>query len=214
MTAHPGTTAPTAPTATELEFDRQVDALALTGLPGQLELKEECFRAFLEPLRDLLPPQSAAGGGIPFVVVVPDAPAELLLPAVHTPDGEGWTALSNGELARFGPRPELDVPAAPYLLLDVDAGGSTLGVPPAEAERSIDATGRLPLTVAEGIALLVSDSGVLRTGDSFALLGARTGDTRVPVVWTDGSGLALRAWDRSGAHPRLGSASCGRRRAA
>jgi len=211
VTAHPGTAAPT---VTELEFDRQVDALALTGLPARLELKEECFRALLEPLRDLLPPPTAVGEGIPFVVVVPDAPAELLLPAVHTPDGEGWTALSSEELARFGPRPELDVPSVPYLLLDVDPGGAMLGIPPAEAEQRIAATGRLPLTVAEGLALLVSDSGVLRTGDSFALLGARTGDTRVPVVWTDGAGPALRAWDRSGAHPRLGSASCGGRRAA
>lgn len=221
MTAHPDTTHPdtthpgsTTPTATELEFDRQVDALALTGLPARLELKEECFRALLEPLRDLLPPPSAAGGGIPFVVVVPDAPAELLLPAVHTPDGDGWTALTSDELARFGPRAELDVPPAPYLLLDVDAGESTLDVAPAEAEQHIVAAGRLPLTVAEGVALLVSDSGVLRTGDCFALLGARTGDSRVPVVWTGDSGPALRAWDRSGAHPRLGAASCGGRRAA
>ena len=204
----------TAPTATELEFDRQVDALALTGLPARLELKEECFRALLEPLRDLLPPPSSAGEGIPFVVVVPDAPPELLLPAVHTPDGEGWTALSSEELADFGPRPELDVPVAPYLLLDVDSGGDLLGVAPAEAERRIAATGRLPLTVAEGLALLVSDCGVLRAGDSFALLGAGSGHGRVPVVWTDGSGPALRAWDRSGGHPRLGSASCAGRRAA
>ena len=211
MAAHPVSTAPT---ATELEFDRQVDALALTGLPARLELKEACFRALLEPLRDLLPPRSAAGEGIPFVVVVPDAPAELLLPAVHTPGGGGWLALPGEELARFGPRPELDVPATPYLLLDVDAGAATRGLSPAQAERRIAAEGRLPLTVAEGLALLVSDSGVLRAGNSFALLGACAGDTRVPVVWTDGTGPALRAWDRSGAHPRLGSASCGGRRAA
>ena len=211
MTAHPGTAAPT---VTELEFDRQVDALALTGLPARLELKEECFRALLEPLRDLLPPPTAVGEGIPFVVVVPDAPAELLLPAVHTPDGEGWTALSSEELARFGPRPELDVPPTPYLLLDVDAGGSELGVAPAAAEQRIAARGRMPLTVAEGVALLVSDCGVLRTGDCIALLGARTGERRVPALWTGESGPALRAWDRTEGHPRLGSASCGGRRAA
>lgn len=203
----------TTPTEADVEFDRQVDALAQTGLPALLDFKDECFRAMLEPLRDLLPRPAVGGDGIPFVVVVPDAPAELLLPAVHTPDGEGWTALTSEELARFCPRPELDVPPTPYLLLDVDAGGSTLGRVPAEAERQIAATGRLPLTVAEGVALLVSDCGVLRTGDCFALLGARTGDSRVPVVWTGDSGPALRAWDRSGAHPRLGAASCGGRRA-
>ena len=65
-----------APVATqaELEFDRQVDALALTGLPDRLDLRESCFRALLEPLRDLLPAPAPHGGTVPFVVVLPDVP--------------------------------------------------------------------------------------------------------------------------------------------
>src|SRR3712207_2929654 len=43
------------PTEAELEFDRQVDALTLAGLPAHLDLSDTCFRAFLEPLRDVLP---------------------------------------------------------------------------------------------------------------------------------------------------------------
>jgi Family of unknown function (DUF5701) len=223
VTSHPSTAQPAgplggvrlaAPTELELEFDRQVDALALTGLPALLEIKDECFRAMLEPLRDLLPPPSAVGDGIPFVVVVPHAPVAELLPAVHTPAGEGWTELPPAELARFRPRSELDVPAAPYLLLDVDAGTDNLNVAPAEAERAIAAAGRMPLTVAEGVAVLVSDCGVLRTGDCFALLGSSAGGSLVPVLWTGDTGPTLRAWERLAAHPRLGSASCGGRRTA
>jgi hypothetical protein len=208
-TAHPTTV----PTEAELEFDRQVDALVLSGLPGLLDVKDECLRAMLEPLRDLLPPPSATGEGIPFVVVVPHAPVPELLPAVHTPAGDGWTELPPDELARFRPRPELDVPVTPYLLLDVEPGTANLDVPPDEAERRITGEGRMPLTVAEGLAVLLSDSGVLRTGDCFALLGSRDGDARVPVLWTGPSGPTLRAWERSVAHPRLGTASCAGRRA-
>src|SRR3954454_11260887 len=61
-------------TEAELEFDRQVDALVLAGLPAWRDLADECFRAWLEPLRDLLPALPGSTCGIPFVVVVPDMP--------------------------------------------------------------------------------------------------------------------------------------------
>jgi hypothetical protein len=206
----------TAPTEVELEFefDRQVDALALTGLPGLLEVKDECFRAMLEPLRDLLPRRTARGDGIPFVVVLPDAPVDRLLSTVHTAAGEGCTALLPAELERFRPLPELDIPAAPYLLLDVDPGAESVDLPPADAEHRIVASGRSPLTIAEGLAVLVSDSGVLRSGTSFSLLGSSAGNERVPALWAGDSGPTLKVSERSLAHPGLGAASCGGRRAA
>jgi hypothetical protein len=204
----------TTPTETDLEFDRQVDALAQTGLPTLLDVKEECFRAMLEPLRDLLPRPAVGGDGIPFVVVVPDAPAEPVLAAVHTPDGAGGTPLDAEELARFRPLPELDVPVAPYLLLGVDAGHGNRGVAPAEAARRITAAGRTPLTIAEGLALLVSDCGLLRSGSCFTLAGSSRGADDVPALWSGPEGPTLRRWAPSAAHPRLGSASCAGRRAA
>src|SRR3954453_2397929 len=90
-----------------LEFDRQVDALVLAGLPAWRDLEDECFRAWLEPLRDLLPalPESS---GIPFVVVVPDAPVLDLLGTVQMVGGTGFTTLPADDLARFRPLPELD----------------------------------------------------------------------------------------------------------
>jgi hypothetical protein len=191
----------------ELEFDRQVDALVLAGLPAWRDLEDECFRAWLEPLRDLLPalPESS---GIPFAVVVPDAPVLDVLGTVQMVGGTGFSTLPADDLARFRPLPELDVPAAPYLLLDVDPGPDTLGVPPAQAAEKIAASGRTPLTIAEGLAVLVSEPGVLRSRNCFSLLGSRAGDKRVPALWVSARRPRL-GWCYQGApHYWLGSASC------
>jgi hypothetical protein len=198
------------PTEMELEFDRQVDALALTGLPELLDLQESCFRASLEPLRDLLPPPAAddGGGGIPFVVVVPGLPVLPVLESVHTVGGAGFTTMAADDLGRFRPLPDLDVPAGPYLLLDVDPGADTLNVPPAEVLPRMTAGGRSPLTIAEGLAVLVSDPGVLRGRNCFSLLGSRAGDKRVPGLWISARRPRL-GWCYQGApHTWLGSASC------
>ena len=194
-------------TEADLEFDRQVDALVTAGLPAWRDLSDGCFRAWLEPLRDLLPtlPESP---GIPFVVVVPDAPAADVLEKTQMIGGTGFTTMPPDDLARFRPLPELDVPATPYLLLDVDTGADTLGLPPGRAAENIAAAGRTPLTVAEGLAVLVSDPGVLRSRNCFSLLGSRAGDKRVPALWVSARRPRL-GWVYQGApHSWLGSASC------
>jgi hypothetical protein len=200
-----------APTEAELEFDRQVDALAQTGLPDRLELADSCFRAFLEPLRDQLPAGAPSGDRIPFVVVVPDLPVVDVLATVHMVGGTGFTTMEPDDLARFRPLPELDVPATPYLLLDVDPGPDTFDLPPSEALPRITAARRSPLTIAEGVSVLVSDPGVLRSRNSFSLLGSRAADKRVPALWVSARRPRL-GWCYQGApHTWLGSASCGGR---
>jgi hypothetical protein len=202
------------PTETELEFDRQVDALVLTGLPELLELRETCFRASLEPLRDLLPPPGDEGEGdrIPFVVVVPGLPVVPVLESVHTLGGAGFTTMDGDDLAGFRPLPELEVPLSPYLLLDVDPGADTLNLPPAAVLPHMTVAGRSPLTIAEGVAVLVSDPGVLRSRNCFSLLGSRAGDKRVPALWVSARRPRL-GWCYQGApHTWLGSASCAGRR--
>jgi hypothetical protein len=196
------------PTEAELEFDRQIDALVMTGLPEALDLAEQCFRASVEPLRDLLPAAEADGSAIPFVVVVPHLPVVRVLEAVHTAAGQGFTTMEDDDLARFRPLPELQVPVGPYLLLDVDPGADTLNVPPAEVQPRLTAAGRSPLTIAEGLAVLVSDPGVLRARNCFSLLGSRAGDKRVPALWVSARRPRL-GWCYQGApHTWLGSASC------
>jgi hypothetical protein len=196
------------PTETELEFDRQVDALVMAGLPEALDLATTCFRAAVEPLRDLLPDVEPDGTTIPFVVVVPHLPVAPVLEAVHTVGGSGFTTMDDDDLARFRPLPELQVPAGPYLLVDVDPGADTLNLPPAQALPRLRAAGRTPLTIAEGLAVLVSDPGVLRGRNCFSLLGSRAGDKRVPALWVSARRPRL-GWCYQGApHTWLGSASC------
>jgi hypothetical protein len=198
------------PTEAELEFDRQVDALVTTGLPDHLDLSASCFRARLEPLRDLLPSQD--GAGIPFVVVVPDVPVVDVLASVHGTGGAGFTTMEPDDLASFRPLPELGVPSAPYLLVDVDPGPDTLNVTPADVAPRLAAAGRSPLTIAEGLAVLVSDHGVLRSRNCFSLLGSRAGDKRVPALWVSERRPRL-GWCYQGApHTWLGTASCAARR--
>ena len=202
------------PTGAELEFDRQVDCLAATGLPELRDLSESCFRAWLEPLRDLLPPPPPADDDarIPFVVVVPDLPVVPVLDSVHGTGGGGFTTMEADDLTRFRPLPELRVPAAPYLLVDVDLGPDTLNLPPAEVLPTLTDAGRSPLTIAEGLAVLVSDHGVLRSRNCFSLLGSRAGDKRVPALWVSERRPRL-GWCYQGApHTWLGSASCAARR--
>ena len=209
MHALPATVA----TQAELEFDRQVDALAQTGLPEHLDLRDSCFRALLEPLRDLLPDPAPDGGTVPFVVVLPELPVREVLEQVHGVRGTGFTTMDDDDLARFRPLPELGVPAVPYLLLDVDTGPDTLNQTPAAVAPSLAARGRSPLTVAEGLSLLVSDPGVLRARNCFSLLGSRCGDKRVPALWVSERRPRL-GWCYQGApHTWLGTASCGGRRA-
>jgi hypothetical protein len=196
------------PTEAELEFDRQIDALVMTGLPDRLELAETCFRASLEPLRDLLPPADGDSNAIPFVVVVPHLPVVPVLESVHSVGGAGFTTMEDDDLARFRSLPELDIPTGPYLLLEVDPGADTLNVPPAEVLPKLSAAGRSPLTIAEGLAVLVSDPGVLRGRNCFSLLGSRAGDKRVPALWVSARRPRL-GWCYQGApHTWLGSASC------
>lgn len=200
------------PTEAELEFDRQVDCLVSTGLPELRDLSEACFRAWLEPLRDLLPAPGEDGDGIPFVVVIPDLPVVPVLESVQGMGGAGFTTMEPDDLARFRPLPELGVPAAPYLLHDVDPGPDTLNLPPAEVLPRLTAAGRSPLTIAEGLGVLVSDHGVLRSRNCFSLLGSRAGDKRVPALWVSERRPRL-GWCYQGApHTWLGSASCGARR--
>ena len=200
------------PTEAELEFDRQVDALVMTGLPEAMELAESCFRACAEPLRDLLPPMPGGGERIPFAVVFPALPVVPVLETVHMVGGTGFTTMTDEDVAAFRPLPELELPVGPYLLLDVDLGAGTFDQPPGEVLPRLDEAGRTPLTIAEGLALLVSDPGVLRSRNCFSVAGSRAADKRVPAFWVSARRPRL-GWCYQGApHSWLGTASCAGRR--
>lgn len=110
----------------------------------------------------------------------------------------------------FTPIAEVELPAAPYRLVDVDVGAEFFDVTPDDALPQILERGRSPLTIDEGIAVLLHSPDVLAES-AFSLLGSRRGDRRVPALWLSG-GKPRLGWCWAGApHSWLGSASCAER---
>ena len=180
------------------ELDRQVGVLGELGLAV--------------PSSDDLYGQVGALAGRSFVVVVPDlAPADELVAMTEIAGRHGFTTMAADDLARFRPTQDVEVPDAAYLLVDPDPGRDWLDVPPAEVLPSMLASGRTPLTLDEGLALLLQDGGLLRSATCFSMLASRCGDKRVPALWVSKNRPRL-GWCWNGApHSWLGSASAAAR---
>lgn len=106
----------------------------------------------------------------------------------------------------------MDVPDVPaYVAIDVDLGGESRSVRPEDALRSILDAGRSPLTLEEGIALVLQQPEVIARNRGFSMAGSRRGDQRVPAFWiSEGRPKLGWCWDRN-PHTCLGTASCARR---
>ena len=176
------------------ELDRQVGVLGELGLAV--------------PSSDDLHGQVGALAGRSFVVVVPDlAPPDELVAMTEIAGRHGFTTMEADDLARFRPTQDVAVPDVAYLLVDPDPGRDWLDVPPAEVLSPMLASGRTPLTLDEGLALLLQDGGLLRSANCFSMLASRCGDKRVPALWVSKNRPRL-GWCWNGApHSWLGSAS-------
>jgi hypothetical protein len=149
---------------------------------------------------------------IPSVVVAPLEPVHAMS-LVGSSGRHGFTTMDADDLARF--TPVVEVPPARYearyTLVDVDTGHDLLNVTPDEAYEVLAAANRSPLTIEEGIALILQHPDVLRTHNAFSLLGSRCGDRRVPALWLS-KGRPRLGWCWAGnPHTWLGSASCATR---
>ena len=123
------------------------------GVPAAVERSEDECRRWLAPLAP-----RATG---PALVVVP-VPAETALPLATPTRGTAFVDLRPRVSADFPPLPELEVrEAEPYLVADVDTGADLQDVTPEDALGRIRAAGRSPLTIAEGVALLLQQPDVL-----------------------------------------------------
>jgi hypothetical protein len=95
-----------------------------------------------------------------------------------------------------------------YLLLGLDRGNSTLNAVPTDALRELSAQGRSPLTIEEGIAVLLQWPMFLQPNRWFVMLGSRCGDRCVPALWL-GARQPKLGWCWEGnPHTWLGFASC------
>jgi hypothetical protein len=92
--------------------------------------------------------------------------------------------------------------------VDVDLGAGSRNVRPEDALRDILAAGRSPLTLDEGIALVLQQPEAIARNWGFSMAGSRRGDQRVPAFWiSEGRPKLGWCWDRN-PHTWLGTASC------
>lgn len=201
------------------QFDAQVETLIAQGFAERAGLTASEFARQLQPLRAKVQVASLldapdANGRLPFVVV---PGANLLSPgtaiaSVDLRGRSGFTTLDAADIERFTPIPEVEIPPGPaYLLVDVDSGRDSLNVTPDDALVTIRRAGRSPLTLEEGVAVLLQDADILRRNNCFSLLGSRCGDRRVMALWVSQRRPRL-GWCWAGnPHTWLGSASCAAR---
>ncbi|WP_243884629.1 DUF5701 family protein [Cellulomonas fengjieae] len=208
---------PTADPRAELE--RQIAAYVDLGIPALLGEDATAFRDRLAPLAGAADapavPAAVEGDAVPFVLVIPGLDVNDLVPAMRRGRQLGISVIDRVEAPTYRPIPGVDVPAGPYLLRGIDTGSEFCGVPPEQALATITARGRTPLTMAEGVALVVVRPDMLRPNKCFSLLASRTGgNQRVPAVWISERRPKLGwCWDRN-PHSWLGSASATDRLAA
>lgn len=206
---------PTAPLADELV--RQLDVAVAAGVAALAGTDVPALR------RTLVDAAEAADGASRATAAATDrpedhVPALLVLaarldpndvvPAMRRGARHGVSVIGREEAATYRPLPDLAVPTTDaYLLLDVDTGSDLCDVPPEDALRRIRERGRTPLTLAEGLALVVARPDLLRPGRCFSLPGSRPPNQRVPAIWISERRPKLGwCWDRN-PHTWLGSAS-------
>jgi Family of unknown function (DUF5701) len=121
--------------------------------------------------------------------------------------------LTHEDLDTFVPIDAVELPDSPaYLAIDVDLGVESRNVPPQDALRDVLAAGRSPLTIDEGIALVLQQPEAIARNWGFSMAGSRRGDQRVPAFWiSEGRPKLGWCWDGN-PHTWLGTASCLERR--
>jgi hypothetical protein len=189
-----------------LSFDDQITALVRRGVVED----ETGFRSMLESVRPATPALRSVL--TPSRDVVPVATAASRVERQGRPVVFGQMAPE--ELDAFVPIDAVKLPDAPaYLAIDVDLGADSRNVRPEDALREILAAGRSPLTLDEGIALVLQQPEVIARNWGFSMAGSRRGDQRVPAFWiSQGRPKLGWCWDRN-PHTWLGTASCSRRTA-
>jgi hypothetical protein len=194
------------------ELDRQIAELQRLGYPRIAGMLDKAFAELFAPLRPRLRdlPAEAAESSIPVVLVLDRGliPAAAAMGLIE----QGVVDMKPTHPGEFEPIEGVGVPQGPaYLAAGIDTGVETLNVTPDEALPQIEAAGRSPLTVEEGVAVLTHHPDVLRSRNAFSLLGSRCGDRRVPALWTS-RGSPRLGWCWAGnPHTWLGSASCAAR---
>jgi hypothetical protein len=184
-----------------MSFDEQLAALLERGIGAG----EQALGATLEMARPSAPQERSLLAWSRQVLPVAKAAARIEREGKPVVLGQ----LQPEELALFVPIAAVSLPETPaYLVVDVELGAASRNVRPEDALREILAAGRSPLTLDEGIALMLQQPTVIARNWGFSLAGSRRGDQRVPALWiSQGRPKLGWCWDRN-PHTWLGTASC------
>ena len=207
------------------EVDRQVGVLRDHRIPELLGLNPNEFVRGVEALRPalrrrvrLLGHADPAEDRVSFVLIPSAGPdqdvvaAEQQISLLRLPASSAAGVLDRNHgpegLAPYRPVASSRPPPGPvYALVDVDRGEEFRGVAPQDALPVLEARGRTPLTIPEGIALVLLHPHMLAKNACFMLSGSRRGDRRVPALWISGKAPKLGwCWDGN-PHSWLGVAS-------
>lgn len=190
--------------AAQDEFDRQFTRLRELGYPVT-----EHATALRARATDPGPSHVDPDDHIPFVLVVPGTDYEQTAPLMSLNERNGFHAMDDGDVDVY--RSIVQIPEQAYLLTDIDTGAEFRTVTSETALKTILARGRTPLTIDEGIALVVVRPDMLRKNKCFSLAASRGKGQRVPAIWISDRRPKLGwCWDRN-PHTWLGTASCGGR---
>lgn len=196
-------------------LEQQIDTLVRMGYPDMMSCTPAQFWDSLMPLSAYVADRGPADsditeGTVDFVLVVhaSSAPVENTLPLLRRQGKAAIERLFPRRPDFFKPLDSLrDTICEAYLLLDVDRGNKTLNMVPVEAQALLAASGRTPLTMEEGIALLTQFPDQLQPNRCFMMLGSRGPDKRVPALWLSRNQPKLGwCWERN-PHTWLGFAS-------
>jgi hypothetical protein len=195
------------------EFDRQLEHLKQKNYHALIGA--DIFADIFKPLRERVAhleyrPPDLDVGMLPFVIVVNSerVPVEAMMERLEYQRKPGVIGMFPTEPKHFTPISSAIIPRSEvYLLLGIDRGSSTLDVAPNAALKMLWAQQRLPLTIAEGIALVTQFPDFLRKNNCFSLLASRSGDRRVPAIWISEQRAKLGWCWEGNPHAWLGSAS-------
>ncbi len=202
-----------------LEFDRQVANLIQLGYPALAGPSVPGFLAQTEALKRRLPELSIHGkpGNLPFVIVVKQelVALESAMPLLNIRGEAGHVNMVPVSPKDFQPIAGLNIPEGNlYLLENIDTGRDTLSVRPEDALKMIRQAQRSPLTIDEGVSLVIQFPQILtdkQTYNCIQMPGSRRNDQRIPSLWISyGKPRLGWCWDRN-KHTWLGCASCSRR---
>lgn len=191
----------TAATTTAPTFDEQAERLRSLGVSADFE-----------PLRAYADAAVASDPAhLAYVLVAQDLDLDAAMAAVVAKGKPGRVEMTPLQPHDFAPIDGAEPPTSAYLLLDVDLGARFRSITPESALATLRAEGRTPLTIDEGVSVLLQVPHALHARTAYSLLASRRDDQRVPALWMSYGAPRLGwCWDRN-PHTWLGSASAAAR---